>query len=182
MTKIDPRKLRIARYPDSALKRRAESVEQFGPELKRLADAMFELMRGSKGVGLAAPQVGQPIRLFICNATTQPQDDLICINPTLHDLTGSAEQQEGCLSLPGVTVTMRRATHVVLRAFDVEGRPFERLANGLLARVWQHEIDHLDGRLIIDRMSVADEIANRRALRQLETEFASKRRRRGGGH
>jgi len=163
----DLSKLKIILYPNPVLKRQCEPVVEFGDELRRLADRMFELMREVRGVGLAAPQVGVPIRLFVCNATGQPGDDMICVNPKLDSLSGSVESQEGCLSIPGVTVNLRRAETAVIQACDADGARFSHEAKGLLARIWQHESDHLDGRLIIDYMSATDEIANRRALREL---------------
>ena len=132
-------------------------------------------MREGKGLGLAAPQVGVGVRLFICNATGEPQDDIIFVNPRLHDLNGFEEKEEGCLSIPGVNVMMRRPMSAGIDALDAKGRPFSLTGMELLARVWQHEMDHLDGRLIIDNMSATDEIANRRAVKQLKQDYASAR-------
>ena len=173
----NPDNLRVVFYPDPVLRVRCTPVEAFEPNLKTLADRMLVLMREANGVGLAAPQVAVPIRLFVCNATGRPEDDLICINPRFVELSGAEEREEGCLSLPGVCVVRRRALRAVLQAQDVEGRPFEVVGEEMLARVWQHESDHLDGRLITDNMSSSDEIANRRIIRQLESEYAGPRRR-----
>ncbi len=93
------------------------------------------------------------------------------VNPTLTDLTGDIESEEGCLSIPDVTVPIRRANACVLEARDLSGKPVKLQAVDLAARCWQHECDHLDGRLIIDRMSEADRIAQRRTLKQLESQF-----------
>jgi peptide deformylase len=100
---------------------------------------------------------------------------MVCVNPKVRLLDGAVEAAEGCLSLPGVTVTMRRAVAVTLDAYDVTGKPFRVPTEGLLARIWQHEYDHLDGRLIIDRMSETDQIANRRVLKQLKEDYAATR-------
>ena len=162
-------KLRIVTYPDPILKKTCIEITDFGPRLKALADRMLELMLGAKGVGLAAPQVGILARMFVCNVTGEPDDNLVCFNPTFAELSGAGEAEEGCLSLPGVTVTMRRATHAVMRAQDATGSVFELTGEDLRARIWQHEADHLDGRLIIDNMSATDEIANRRVLKQLKS-------------
>lgn len=170
-------KLGIVLYPDPILKKKAEEVTRFGEPLRALADRMLELMREDKGVGLAAPQVGVGLRMFVSNPTGEPADDLICVNPRLVELSGAEEKEEGCLSIPGVTVTMRRAARAVMQAVDVEGRPFQLGQSDLPARIWQHEIDHLDGRLIIDTMSPADEIANRRALKQLREKYKPSRKR-----
>jgi len=175
MRRPDLSKLRILFYPDPVLKKVAVDVAKPEPAVRALADRMFELMRAEKGVGLAAPQVGLSLRLFVCNATGEPGDDLVCINPRFLELTGADERPEGCLSIPGVSVTMRRATRVVMEALDVEGKPFQATGADLLARIWQHEMDHLNGQLIIDRMSATDEIANRRAIKQLKDQYQPRR-------
>ncbi|HNQ21493.1 MAG TPA: peptide deformylase [Phycisphaerae bacterium] len=164
-------KLRIVHHPDPALHVPCAPVTEFGPDLARFAQRLLELMRTGEGVGLAAPQVGVNQRIFVCNVTGEPGDDFVCVNPRFVALDGSAEAAEGCLSLPGVTVTMRRAAQVVLEGFDPEGNPIRREGSELTARVWQHEADHLEGRLIIDRMGDADEIANRRAIRQMVEDY-----------
>ena len=173
-----PSRLRIVLYPNPVLKKRAVDVGKFNAEhtlngegIAALAERMLELMREAKGVGLAAPQVGVGLRLFVCNPTGEPGDDLICVNPRFIERSGGEEREEGCLSIPGVTVTMRRAMSVVMAAFDVDGKPFQATGTELRARIWQHEMDHLDGRLIIDNMSATDEIANRRAIKQLQDQY-----------
>ena len=171
MILTDPKKLRLVYYPDPILKKKCAPVEDFGEDLTALAAQMLEFMHEAKGLGLAAIQVGVLRRLFVCNATGEPGGDLTFVNPAFIELTGVAEQEEGCLCLPGAGVTMRRATRVVIEAQTTEGKPFQRTGEGLLARVWQHEVDHLEGRLISDNMSPADEIANRRALKQLREDF-----------
>ena len=166
-----PSRLRIVLYPNPVLKKRAVDVGKFNAEIAALANRMLVLMREAKGVGLAAPQVGVGLRLFVCNATDEPGNDLICINPLFVERSGEEEREEGCLSIPGATVIMRRATQVVMEAFDVDGKPFQTTGTELCARIWQHEMDHLDGRLIIDNMSATDEIANRRAIKQLQNQY-----------
>ncbi len=168
-------KLMIVRYPDPILKKVCDPVEVFGPELTALASKMLAMMHAGEGIGLAGPQVGLPLRLFVCNATGEPDDDLAFVNPQFTELTGAAEKEEGCLSFPGVTVTKRRATHAVINAVDTDGKPFQKIGMDLIARVWQHESDHLDGRLISDNMSATDKIANRRALKQLEADYKAAR-------
>lgn len=168
-------KLRIIKYPDPVLKKQAAEVTEFTPELRALADHMLELKRHAEGVGLAAPQVGVLLRLFVCNVTGEPGHDMVCVNPKLTHLDGAEDAPEGCLSLPGVTVTMRRALGVTLEACDATGKPFRVPGEGLLARIWQHEYDHFSGRLIIDRMSETDKIANRRAIKQMKEDYAALR-------
>lgn len=167
--------LRIIKYPDPRLRRPCEPVKDFDGSLSALAARMLELMREDKGVGLAAPQVGINLRLFVCNITGEPGDDLVIVNPELTDLTGDQVGEEGCLSIPDVTVNMHRAQECVMSARDVNGKPLRLKGADLSARCWQHETDHLNGRLIIDQMSEADKIANRKPLKKLEAEFKSKR-------
>ena len=169
-------KLQIVFYPDPILKRVCAPVEAFGSDLSALAEQMLRLMREVQGVGLAAPQVAVPIRLFVCNLTGDPHDDLVCVNPRLVELTDADEKEEGCLSIPSVSVTMRRARRVVMEALSLHGEPFRRTGEDLVARAWQHEVDHLDGRLITDHMSPTDEITNRRTIKQLEADYTGSRR------
>jgi peptide deformylase len=140
---IDTAALQIILHPDPRLRQVCKPVDVFDDTVARLTRRMLELMHAGKGIGLAAPQVGVLLRLFVCNVTGEPGDDHIYLNPRLTDLQGHAE--------------------------DVTGRPFESAGSELLARCWQHEYDHLDGRLILDYMSEADKITNRRPLKQLES-------------
>ncbi|MFQ5463132.1 MAG: peptide deformylase [Phycisphaerae bacterium] len=167
--KID--KLKIVFYPDPVLKQTCAEVTRFDAGLKALVEKMVTLMKEANGVGLAAPQVGIPIRMFVCNPTGEEDDLLICVNPRFVDLQGAAEDEEGCLSLPGINVTMRRATDATMLIQDATGKALELKGSGLAARIWQHEADHLDGKLIIDNMSTSDEITNRRAIKQLKTDY-----------
>lgn len=164
-------KLTIIKYPDPRLRQNCPPVRDFGDELNRLAGSMLEAMRQNNGVGLAGPQIGFMQRIFVCNPTGEAKDDLIVINPLLSELQGVLESEEGCLSIPEVRVPIRRAKSCTLTAKDVAGNEFELTAEDLLARIWQHETDHLHGRLILDYMTEADAISNRRAIRHLEKMF-----------
>lgn len=166
-------KLRIRIYPDPVLRQRCKPVETFDEQLAALVRRMLFLIHEAPGVGLAAPQVGVPIRLFVCNPTAEPEDDTVWVNPVLSNLEGSIEAEEGCLSIPGVNVLKRRATNAVIEGRDLSGDPIRAGATDLLVRVWQHEMDHLDGILVIDNMSETAELGNRRALRQLEADDAA---------
>jgi peptide deformylase len=168
LKEIDPSRLELVLHPDPVLRRTAARVERFDGMLVKIAARMLDLMRQHKGIGLAAPQVGLSLRLFVFNVTGEPGDDCVCVNPELSELAGDVEGEEGCLSLPDVTVQMHRAATCLLNAQDLTGKTFERSGTELAARCWQHEMDHLNGKLIIDNMSEADKIANRRALKQLE--------------
>lgn len=177
MSRLPPvEKLRIVHYPGAALRRRCEPVEQFDDQLTALVNRMLFLMHEGNGVGLAAPQVGVLMRLFVCSHTTEPEDDAVWINPVLSELEGAAEAEEGCLSLPGVNIMKRRAVSAVIEAQDLNGNPVRAKAEELQARIWQHETDHLDGVLIIDGMSEITELANRRTIRQLESDYSAVRR------
>jgi len=171
-------KLRLILYPDPRLKQRAQPVTEFNEELAAVIERMIAVMRAEKGVGLAAPQVGLLWRLFVC----QPGEDAppqAFINPTLNLGEREDVREEGCLSIPDVTVNIRRSTTCEISAFDARGRPLRLSGEGLLARIWQHETDHLDGRLITDRMTEAERIKNRRLLKQLEQDYQKRKGRRG---
>jgi peptide deformylase len=168
---IDIDRLGIVHYPDPTLRKVCAEISEFGPELRALADRMLEIMIAGKGIGLAGPQVGIPLRMFVCNVTGETEDNLVCINPRLSEFSGGEELGEGCLSLPDVVVHVRRPKAATLTAFDVDGKQYTRRADDLWARVWQHENDHLDGRMIIDNMSTESELANRRILKKLEATY-----------
>lgn len=171
MNPADLEKLRIILYPDPALARLCAPVETFDDDLQALSGRLLAVMKEANGVGLAAPQLGVLLRVFVCNPAAEPGADLVCVNPRFVELTGAEVKDEGCLSIPDVTVAMRRATCAVMEASDVEGKPFTKTGEDLVARVWQHEADHLDGRLITDNMSPTDVISNRRAVKQLEQDY-----------
>lgn len=163
--------LRIIHYPDPRLKKRSIAVEQFDEKLKALAQRMLELMREARGVGLAAPQVGLNLRMFVMNATGNPEDDRIYVNPELYDPAGDEEGEEGCLSLPNITANVLRSKFMRMKAQDVEGNPIDQAESGYLARIWQHETDHLNGVLITDRMGMVAKMAARKTLKELEQKF-----------
>ena len=177
-TSVDLHKLRIVLYPDPVLREPCQPVSRFGAPLRALGARMLELMHAGKGIGLAAPQVGLAVRMFVCNHTGNPEDDRVYIDPELIDLVGSAEADEGCLSLPDVTVPVRRAQSVTLIARDVEGKALRVTGTDLEARVWLHETDHLDGHLIIDHMPTSAELANRRILKQLKADYDARNKNR----
>jgi peptide deformylase len=112
--------------------------------------------------------VGLALRMFVMNPTGEPADARTFVNPAIRDKHGAADAEEGCLSLPGVFVQVRRAASCAIDAQDLTGKPIRVEGSELIARVWQHETDHLDGRLIIDRMGPADKLATRKTLQALE--------------
>jgi peptide deformylase len=163
--------LKIIEWPDPRLKAVSKPVEAFDEKLKALAARMFELMRQHKGVGLAAPQVGHNIRMFVMNATGSPEDDRAYVNPELHEPGGEEEGEEGCLSLPDIRAQILRSRTYRIMARDLEGRPFEQQDSGYVARIWQHEFDHLNGTLILDRMGPLAKLGARKALRELQARW-----------
>jgi peptide deformylase len=167
--------LRIIRYPDPRLKRPCTLLRQIDEATGRLVEKMFQLMFDSHGVGLAASQVGLKPRLFVASPTADPADRRVYINPQIIAIEGKQQDEEGCLSLPGITCRIRRADVVTIRATNLDGEVFTETGQGLLARVFQHELDHLDGRLLIDRMGALARLARRQALRELEQQFIETR-------
>jgi peptide deformylase len=163
--------LKIIHWPDPRLKQVSQPVKEFTPALRELAQRMFELMRESKGVGLAAPQVGKNIRLFVMNATGEPDKDRIYVNPVLSDPDGEETSEEGCLSLPDVHAQISRFKAIKMQAQDLEGKSFEEVQAGFPARVWQHEYDHLNGVLISDRMGLGDRFKHRKVLAELQEKW-----------
>ena len=166
---VDPEQLAIVHYPHAVLRQKAEPVAAVTDEVQAVAAKMIELMHQAPGVGLAAPQVGLPWRMFVANPTGEEGDDRVYINPELSGAGGgNAARDEGCLSLPGVTVEVTRPSEIAIRATSLDGEVIEESGDDLLARIWQHEYDHLDGVLIIDKMSPMDRMANKRAIKELE--------------
>jgi peptide deformylase len=178
--RIDAALLKLVKYPDPRLRKKSAEVKEFDDWLAGVVRRMFEIMYASKGIGLAAPQVGLNIRLFVCNPTAKPSDDeeLVFINPVLSDLVGAEEGEEGCLSLPAVYGPVLRAQRCRIRAYDVAGKPIDREGEDLLARIWQHETDHLHGVLHIDRFGEAAKLACRRTLWELEEAFQGQTKKR----
>ncbi|MCP3903145.1 MAG: peptide deformylase [Planctomycetes bacterium] len=166
---VDPSRLSIVSYPAPVLKQKARPLEAVDDEVRAVALRMIELMHDAEGVGLAGPQVGLPWRLFVTNGRDADPEDRVYVNPRLELERGDLESgEEGCLSLPGITVQVRRPLAATITALDIDGRTFTRSAEGMLARIWQHEYDHLDGVLILDRMSPMDRLANRKPIKELE--------------
>ncbi len=163
--------LKIILWPDPRLKKVSKPVEVFDEQVAALAGRMFELMRISRGVGLAAPQVGVNIRLFVMNHNGEPTSDRVYINPVLSDPDSEEEDEEGCLSLPKVSVSVWRSKTLKIKAVDLQGRPFEQMETGYIPRIWQHEIDHLNGILLTDRMGPVARMTHRKLLKDLEEQY-----------
>lgn len=156
----------VVKFGDPVLKSKASPVTSFGPELRAEAERMIEIMRDGMGVGLAATQLGALRRLLVFQAGPDSEPGAL-VNPEIEWASAEVEvAEEGCLSLPGIAVDVERPLHVTVRGRDVEGEPVVLDASGLEARVLQHEIDHLDGVLILDRTTREQRKGALRALRE----------------
>lgn len=144
--------LKVKTYPDPVLKKKAEPLTQFGPEEQRLFDGMIETMYVEDGVGLAAPQVGISKRILIASPTLTRGEEYVFVNPEILEVQGRELGVEGCLSLPGISGEIARAKTIRFRALDRNGKPLEMQIKDFFARIIQHEVDHLNGILLIDRV------------------------------
>jgi peptide deformylase len=144
----------ILRYGDQVLHDRARNVDAITPEIDRLVDDMIETMYAAPGIGLAAPQVGVALRLFVVDVSVgrKAGDLIVMINPEFVERDGMQLEEEGCLSVPGFNATVVRPSRVVVKGLDRTGAAYQREGEGLLARAFQHEMDHLDGTLFVDRL------------------------------
>jgi peptide deformylase len=165
---IDIDKCQITHYPAGVLGRRAEPVDKIDDNIHRLVDKMTDIMLKNKGVGLAAPQAGVPLRLFIISLDGTRENVRAYVNPTV---TPSGELEaidEGCLSVPGIYTKIRRYKKCKVIATDLNGNEFTDRAEGLYARALQHEYDHIEGITIVNRMSQPARIAHRKQLKKLQ--------------
>ncbi|MBI4710105.1 MAG: peptide deformylase [Nitrospirae bacterium] len=146
--------LEIKTYPDKILKEKTAPVTEFDEALQKLIDDMIETMYSAFGVGLAANQVGEPKRVLVIDVSSKEAAIplIVLINPEIVSMEGAMENEEGCLSLPGYTTVVKRAEKVKVAGLDRKGAPIEIEGGGLLSRALQHEIDHLNGKLLIDRI------------------------------
>lgn len=147
-------RLQLRYYGDPILRAKASAVSTFTPALRDLVEGMYECMYRADGIGLAAPQVGEKVRVFVLDVPGEEdaRTKRAFVNPVLVEKSGSDTNEEGCLSIPGIRADVKRAARVVVEAHDENGTPFRLEAEGLLARAIQHETDHLDGVLFVDRV------------------------------
>jgi peptide deformylase len=145
--------LPILYYPDQRLHKKAALVPRVDDAIRKLAADMAETMYAAPGVGLAATQVDRHIRLIVIDISEDKSDLLTLINPEIIERSGESECEEGCLSVPGVYETVKRSAYVKVRALGLDGQPFEREADGLLAVCIQHEMDHLVGKVFVEYLS-----------------------------
>jgi peptide deformylase len=148
--------LKIITAENPILRRKAKKIHHFDPSIQRLANEMFETMHAARGVGLAAPQIAQSIRLFVAEFEDHK---VAMVNPEIIKAEGEELGTEGCLSIPGyIGENIRRAEKVVVKGQDVRGKNIRVSAEGWFARVLQHEIDHLDGILFLDRLERPEDL------------------------
>lgn len=177
--------LDILKYPDPFLKTKTEPVERVDDSIRALISDMTETMYRARGIGLAAVQVGAGKRVALLDVPSDDARDeegrrvvkgknlIVLINPEIVWTEGTTKYEEGCLSVPGLTADVQRALRVRVKALDRDGKPFEINAEGLLAIALQHEIDHLDGLLFIDRLSrLKRELIKKKIMKALESERA----------
>jgi peptide deformylase len=172
----DPATLTVINYPDPRLKMVAKDVQQFDDWLLAVVERMKDLMVQHKGVGLAAPQVGLPLRIFVADPEGKRETAKAYINPSLSDEHGSEDGEEGCLSLPDIRIKVARFKSLRIEALNEKGQPFSENLIDYPARVMQHENDHLDGILLLDRMSPMAKLSNRRIIKDLEASYEKKKK------
>ena len=169
--------LQIVKHPHLALRHQSKPVKRVDAELGRIVREMFQLMYESGGIGLAANQVDLPLRLFIVNlaAAADEGEELVFINPVLSKPKGNVEMEEGCLSFPQLYGPVVRPKEITVNAYNLRGEEIKASLSGMLSRVVQHEYDHLEGVLFIDRMSSIAKTKVEHVVEEFELEFQSRR-------
>lgn len=173
--------LKIVHYPHPTLRHVSKPLKRVDKELHGLVREMFDLMYEANGIGLAANQVDLPYRMFVLNLKSDPDakdQEHVFLNPVITARKGMAEGEEGCLSLPGLYAQVKRPEKVTLNAYNLAGEEVNLDLDGLFARAVQHEIDHLDGVLFIDRLSETAALELKEAIADFEEEFLGKLERR----
>ena len=171
---IDIEKCQLTHYPADVLAGQASTVDEIDDNIRQLVTKMVDVMLKNKGVGLAAPQIGVPLRLFIISLEGKKDDVKVFINPTVTPIGDLDVLDEGCLSVPNVYTKIRRYKRCKVTATDLDGKEFSEEAEGLFARALQHENDHINGVTIVSRMGQAAKIAHRRQLKKLRQEHEKK--------
>ncbi len=171
--------MKIIDFPHPTLRYKSKPLRRVDAELRQTVREMFDLMYEARGVGLAANQVDLPVRLFIVNLEAEPGkgEEMVFLNPVVTRPKGQVEMEEGCLSLPGLYARVRRPERVHISAFNLAGQEIEADLEGMLARVVQHELDHLDGVLFIDRLTEGGKLEVRPELEEFEETFLNRRER-----
>ena len=172
--------MRVIKYPHPTLRRKSRDLRRVDAEVRKIVRQMLELMYEHNGIGLSANQVDLPYRLFVLNPSGEASakdEERVFINPVILRHSGTAEAEEGCLSFPGIYAPVRRAEKIAVSAYNLAGEEMNYELEGLFARAVQHEYDHLDGRLFIDRLSPSHLAVIRDALDDLVAEFEGDRQR-----
>jgi len=169
--------LNVVPFPHPTLRHKSKPIRRVDADLVRIVREMFTLMYSSNGIGLAANQVDLPLRLFIVNLEAKPDEgeELVFINPVLSKPKGNEESEEGCLSFPELYGPVTRPKQITVQAYNLKGEEIRANLNGLLARVVQHEFDHLDGVLFVDRMSPTARAKVQPTLDEFELSFRTLR-------
>ena len=172
--------MRIIKYPHPTLRHKSKPLRRVDAELKKIIHEMLDLMYADRGIGLAANQVDLPYRMFVMNLEADPSakdQEFVFINPVITNRRGTVENEEGCLSLPEIYAPVKRSEKVVLSAYTLAGEEVRCELSGMFARAVQHEYDHLDGVLFVDRLNESGELAVKEALAELELAFNGQRER-----
>ena len=168
LTKMtDVENCKITHYPSGILAQRSKPVKKIDDSIRKLVDKMTDIMIELKGVGLAAPQAGVPLRLFIISLDGTRENVRVYVNPTVTPLGEVVATEEGCLSVPTVVAKVRRFGKCKVTATGLDGKEFTEEGEGLYARALQHEYDHIEGVTIVNRMGTTSKIANRKKLKEL---------------
>lgn len=177
---MDRKPLQVVYYPHPTLRHKSKPIKRVDADLQRIIREMFALMYASNGIGLAANQVDLPLRLFVVNLAASPNEgeELVFLNPVLSQPKGNEESEEGCLSLPRLYGPVRRPKQITVHAYNLRGEEIRATLDGMLSRVVQHELDHLDGVLFTDRMKATALAEAQPVLDEFEREF-NRRRERG---
>jgi peptide deformylase len=166
--------LKIVKYPHPSLRHKARVMTGIDAQVRRIAEEMLELMYAHRGLGLAAPQVGLPFQMFVCNyagGRENKEAEAVYLNPVITERQGSVEGEEGCLSFPGLFQKVRRAKTIKALAYNLKGELLQLEVSDLSARLWQHETDHLHGDLYIDWFTEDGKAASRTSLEEFEREY-----------
>lgn len=167
----DYSKCTITRYPTPVLMNAAKNIEEINSDIRALADRMIDIMVELQGVGLAGPQAGVNLRIFVASPDGTRENARVYINPFIRVEGPILTHEEGCLSLPGIWGKIKRYSKCTVTAKGLDGQEFTECGEGLLARIFQHEFDHLEGRMIKDRLSMAAKLRARHRLQELEEEY-----------
>ncbi len=161
--------LNIVEYPDAMLRQQAVKITSFDASTAEVSANLLDTLYSTSGIGLCAPQIGESVQILVMDLSDDHSQPEVFVNPTILKKSGMAIAEEACLSIPGVAAKVMRSGQILVQAQDINGEPFEREYQNMKAVCLQHEIDHLQGKLFIDRISSLRRYRFRQALRALET-------------